>query len=365
MNMPASCKRDFTGRVSNNNNSTTTLLTSEWMQKCIIFLLGIVIGSVSFGSEEPRLTTSSSSCLPLTKTTTTITTKQQQQQQQQQQLDETHHHINKTNGWQSIDVFYGSNEYVESQLPSGQKWFSQAAQEQAVLSLLRNKRGGFFIDLASNDATFLSNSYILERDYGWQGLCIEPNPVYWYNLTHYRPNCQLVGAVVGRTTMEQVPFRYSGNEHGGIAGDGFDNGKRWKQKSTYEYTISLLDLFQRYQVPKVVDYLSLDVEGAEGFIMSAFPLKEYRIKLLTVERPKKELCDFLESHGYKNIQRLSSWGETLWAHTDFLGTTTTTPTTTTEYNDMVLDQSHLEDFHAKKQKELPEYSTIVKSQTSR
>jgi len=96
-------------------------------------------------------------------------------------------------GWKAINIFYGSSEHFESLLPREQKFYSQARQDEVVLSLLRNKTNGYFVDLASNDATSLSNSYALERHYEWKGLCIEPNPAYWYNLTHARQNCELIG----------------------------------------------------------------------------------------------------------------------------------------------------------------------------
>jgi hypothetical protein len=48
---------------------------------------------------------------------------------------------------------------------------------------------------------------------------------------------------------------------GGITGDGFDNGKRWRRKSEKQYTIPLVDIFQQFDVPQDIDYLSLDVEG--------------------------------------------------------------------------------------------------------
>ena len=75
-------------------------------------------------------------------------------------------------GWKTIQVFYGSTEHMESLLPNDKIFFSQARQDEVVLSLLRNKKNGYFVDLASNDATLLSNSYALEKHYGWKGLCV-------------------------------------------------------------------------------------------------------------------------------------------------------------------------------------------------
>jgi hypothetical protein len=93
------------------------------------------------------------------------------------------------------------------------------------------------VDLAANDATLLSNAYALEKYYGWKGLCLEPNPDYFHNLSHYQENCDLVAAVVGRARMEQVYF-YEAGDHSGILG--FNNPERFKERSKQEYTITSL-----------------------------------------------------------------------------------------------------------------------------
>ena len=205
-------------------------------------------------------------------------------------------------GWKTMNVFYGSTQQFESSLQSEQRFFSQARQDEIVLKMLRNKTNGYFVDLAANDAAFLSNSYALERHYGWKGLCIEANPTYWYNLTHARKNCDIIGAVVGQNRMDQVDFRFQ-MDRGGIVGEGFDNGPSWKSSSKKEYTVTLSEIFRKFHVPRVIDYLSLDVEGAEEFIMSNFPLDDYRIRILTVERPSIKLRDSLTNHGYVEIIR--------------------------------------------------------------
>ena len=237
-------------------------------------------------------------------------------------------------GWKTMNVFYGSSDHFVSTLPDNQRFFSQARQDEVVLSLLRNKTNGYFVDLASNDATILSNSYALEKNYGWKGLCIEPNPAYWYNLTHARKNCELVGAVVGRNRMDQLHFKFDNLEHGGIVGEDFDNPPRYKHTSSKEYTVTISEIFRKFDVPTIIDYLSLDVEGAEEFIMTDFPFKDYRIRIMTVERPKEKLRKLLESHGYVDILRLSRWGESLWIHECFKE---------------IMDMTQLEKFHGKKQ----------------
>lgn len=235
------------------------------------------------------------------------------------------------NGWHSIEVFYGKTDHLERMLPQDLEWFSQARQDEAITSLLKGKRNGYFVDLAANDATVLSNTYSLEQKFGWTGLCVEPNPMYWANLT-YR-DCEVVAAIVGDQRMEEVYFRFDNGDHGGITGDKFDNSARFKRNAEPKYTVTLKEILQRFNAPKHIDYLSLDVEGAEEFIMKNFPLNDYTISLMTVERPKESLRALFEKNGFQFVKRLSRWGETLWAHESIVD---------------LLDLSKLEEFTPKK-----------------
>lgn len=164
-------------------------------------------------------------------------------------------------GWKSIHVFYGD----ESHLPDASditapyfkanKWFSQFRQDEVVSRLFHGKRGGYFIDLAANDAVRISNTYALETSYDWNGLCIEPNPVYWTGLSYRK--CHVVAAIVGNKTMEEVNFLYPRGKppRGGILGNEFDNKEDNRNEAHPRYTVSLLDVFQKFQVPKKIDYI--------------------------------------------------------------------------------------------------------------
>lgn len=218
-----------------------------------------------------------------------------------------------------------------SSTSSSTRYYSQANQDQAVLTLLQFQRQGYFIDLAANDPIYNSNTYALERQYGWTGLCIEPNPMYWYNFTRYRPTCTVVGAVIGsqQQRKEMVPFVHQLGDHGGIvatqpkkdihnASTLFNNGYRYRHSATMEYTVPFQEVLERYHVPTTIDYLSLDVEGAEEYIMEDFPFEVYTIRVMTIERATAKLKNRLEKFGYHQVIRLSPWGEFLWAHDDVL-----------------------------------------------
>jgi hypothetical protein len=64
----------------------------------------------------------------------------------------------------------------------------------------------------------------------------------------------------------------------------------------------------------VIDYMSLDVEGAEWVIMEHWPYDTHTIHVLTVERPPPALLNKLKAVGYVLLGTLGSFGEHLLVH---------------------------------------------------
>lgn len=225
----------------------------------------------------------------------------------------------KEDGWHDIHVFYGSTKHIPI-AKSG----SELHQDEIVLGLLNHKKNGFFVDLAAHHATFYSNTYQLEREgIEWRGICIEANPAYWRSLSYRK--CQVVGAAVGQNHMEEVKFAIGLPGWEGIAKEGFDNDvnnkdpRRQGNKLHDYFTVAIGEVLHRFEAPRQIDYLSLDVEGAEAYIMSSFPFNEYQISILTIERPKPELVSLLNKHNYTQTCVLTkpsgkTTGETLWTH---------------------------------------------------
>ena len=174
-----------------------------------------------------------------------------------------------------------------------------------------SSRSPYFLDLAANDAIYLSNTLRLESQ-GWNGLCIEPNGFYWYRLAHRK--CTVAAAFIGgKQDGQEIQVRLGTGEYGGIVGKGFDNPKK-KPTDETRFSVSFQTLLEQFEVPHVIDYLSLDVEGAEEIIMKDFPFQEYTFRFLTVERPHPSLQALFRANGYQFVMLLVHWGETLWVH---------------------------------------------------
>jgi hypothetical protein len=70
-------------------------------------------------------------------------------------------------------------------------------------------------------------------------------------------------------------------------------------------------------VPDVIDYMSLDIEGAEEWVFETFPWHRYTVLVLTVERPKEKLVEMLKSHGYIYVCDHGDFGDQMWLHSTF------------------------------------------------
>lgn len=235
-----------------------------------------------------------------------------------------------SSGWKTIHVFIGNETrdraspfYTPQDTPLSH---SQVGQDLTV-ALLTEGRRGYFVDLASNDAIALSNTLMLERDFGWDGVCIEANSQYWSGLARRR--CTVVGGVVGSMDNEVVTFTFGGGGRkgelgsgvndpgamGGIVRKGFDNGViNRKFGATKMHTVTLSEVLTRANAPNVIDYMSLDVEGAETFIAKDFPWHLYTVKLLTVERPDDQLKEILAGAGLIYLKTHGTFGDLMYAH---------------------------------------------------
>lgn len=222
-------------------------------------------------------------------------------------------------GWKQLELFVGEQNLEK--VPRKQ-WNSQVGQDRVILEdVFFGKKFGYFVDLAANFPVRASNTYSLERDFSWGGLCIEANPQYFWTLA--LRNCTLVGAVVGSNSSEVVtfhmPFGMGPGGYGGIVSEGTDNKLQSRKRrglTTQFQTVSLSCVFEKMGVPSTVDYLSLDVEGAEEMVLSQFPFERYTILSMTVERPTDVTHHQLKKEGFTFVAMLGSFGDCMYVHRD-------------------------------------------------
>jgi hypothetical protein len=66
--------------------------------------------------------------------------------------------------------------------------YSQAHQDTFVLFATNCKRGGYFVEIGSNDPIVTNNTYLLENKYDWKGLMVEYDGSFLDKYKAFRPH---------------------------------------------------------------------------------------------------------------------------------------------------------------------------------
>ncbi|MGB0238571.1 MAG: FkbM family methyltransferase [Cycloclasticus sp.] len=181
----------------------------------------------------------------------------------------------------------------------------QKTQDQWVVSdVFKGKRDGCFLDLAAADGVLHSNTYVLEKQLNWQGLCVEPNPRFFEELKSNR-NCHVANTVIS-DTASKLKFRVDNGQLGGVVAEDTDNnydvrGSELTSESAEILELDAIDinsLLAQYKAPKHIDYFSLDVEGCEERIISTLDFNSYTFGCITIERPTPKVNEIVLANGY-------------------------------------------------------------------
>lgn len=191
---------------------------------------------------------------------------------------------------------------------------AQLFQDLWVLERTDFQRSGFFVEIGAFDGEHLSNTYLLERTYGWSGILAEPDPRHREALKK-RTRSSISDRCVAARSGETVEFWAASVPELSTIGryaDSDYHASRRRQHETHRLeTISLLDLLKAHGAPPVVDYLSIDTEGSEYEILEAFDFASHDVRLITVEHNhgpnQAKLHALLSAKGYR--QTLPDWSQ--------------------------------------------------------
>jgi len=179
-----------------------------------------------------------------------------------------------------------------------------------VLSVMPGKRNGYYVDVGSADGVVSSNTKLLDS-LGWKGVCIDPFPTNMASRT-----CQLFRQPVFSVSGKKVSFR-AASAMGGIAetlGVGASTPDVVRAPLVELTTATLDEILEKANAPRHIDFMSIDVEGAELEVLRGLSLDKYQVEAFAIEHnfeePKREgIRQLLESKGYARVR---SWAEDDW-----------------------------------------------------
>ena len=167
--------------------------------------------------------------------------------------------------------FNGSEEINEN--------YSQAYQDMFVLSMLDGKKNGTYLEIGSSDAKELSNTYLLDKIFGWRGISIDISSLIKNSFIEHNRRSNLI--INNALTL--------------------DYGK----------------LLSENNFNNQIDYLQLDIEPQHNTLncLKLIPFDKYRFSVITYEtdlydakidreeslRNRDESRSIILSHGYELI----------------------------------------------------------------
>ncbi len=196
---------------------------------------------------------------------------------------------------------------------------SQLRQDLFVLSHLDFKRNGFFVEFGATNGVDLSNTYLLEKEFGWTGILAEPAK-HWHQDLKANRSSFIETSCVWRDSGSLLNFNEALENAELSTVESYSSSDlhaetRKLSKSYQVKTISLEDLLDKYKAPREIDYLSIDTEGTEYEILGNFNFDKYRFKVITCEHNhtplKEQIFDLLSKNGYvrtlENVSQFDDW----------------------------------------------------------
>jgi FkbM family methyltransferase len=190
---------------------------------------------------------------------------------------------------------------------------SQLGQDYLATVLFGSS--GFFVEFGATNGVELSNTYALEK-MGWQGILAEPSKKWHDQLRVNRPNTSISFECVWTHSNEKLEFSEASS---GVLStlSQFVKSDHHNRQIAEEYsvnTISLQDLLDERKAPRFVEFLSIDTEGSELEILSAFNWEERSFGFIAVEHnyteKREEIFKFLSSKGYTRVlEEHSKWDD--------------------------------------------------------
>jgi hypothetical protein len=196
-------------------------------------------------------------------------------------------------------------------------YFSQFGQDLFLNRwFFKDHRGGVFVDVGAYDGITGSNTYYFERQLGWRGVAIEANPEAVAKLVRNRsceifdgcaydhdgtvefimltepPRLEAKQPLLEPRNTASIVFdgRHAGTMLSGIGKHLQEQGRMSRaerehqlQKSALSEKCCRIDTILRRLQMRVVDFLDIDVEGAECEVLRGIDFQTFHVNVISVE----------------------------------------------------------------------------------
>ena len=187
------------------------------------------------------------------------------------------------------------------------KSYSMDNEDTAVLNYFKNKRNGFYVDVGCYHPIHRNNTYLLHKK-NWNGINIDTSEFSIDLFNFIRPkdlnyNC----AISNKNEIIKVFYQKKLSQ---LSTTEIDQAKNVfqgniKEKKIEAFTLDEILNKSKYRNTKI-DFLDIDVEGADLNVLEGLSFDKYNPELICVEIHEKEvklskIYNFLTEKKYKLI----------------------------------------------------------------
>jgi FkbM family methyltransferase len=164
-----------------------------------------------------------------------------------------------------------------------------------------NYNNGFYIECGANDGVDQSNTWHFEKFKNWHGILIEAHAEIFNELKKNRnKNNILINNFLVSNNYKSKIINISNN-------DLMSKFSTIKEESFSARAITLTEILEKNNTPKLIDLFSLDVEGYEFEVLEGIDFKNYKFKYFLIETNNfNKLNNYLMAKKYKIVDKLSN-----------------------------------------------------------
>lgn len=179
---------------------------------------------------------------------------------------------------------------------------SQLRQDIFALFILNFKKNGFFIEVGAADGLKCSNTYLMEKFLSWNGILIEPLESYNEDLKCNR-NSIIDNSIIWSSDHVKKKIFVDKKDilKSSIYNSSIGSSKNFTEKQTLKFDT----LLAKHNINHLIDYCSIDIEGAEVELLKGFNFKTH-INVISIEhnfnvKKREEIFKILTFNNFKRL----------------------------------------------------------------
>lgn len=166
-------------------------------------------------------------------------------------------------------------------------------QVEIALDYFKNKTNGVFVEAGAWDGEQYSNTLLLEKELGWTGLLVEPNPPIYNKILEKNRKSYVINSCLSTSPHPEM-----------LELQAYGTGSRTVQNSKGTNKIECFPLYSLLLAmgQTKIDFFSLDVETVEAKVLRTIPWNKVQIELVTIEvyhSDQEEIKNIMKNAGYE------------------------------------------------------------------